>query len=137
MTKLNNRIEIVRVEESRRRHRAVLIDGRFAELAPRDIQVLGCLTGELGRVVTYKRLCSALGYSSHKGAHRHTLRQYISKLAAALAEHKLPYVIAVANHVGYALCEVSPQAKPPSPAKQAARKRNGLGRATGGAHRVR
>ena len=69
--------------------------------------VAECLLDNLGRAVSYKRLVTVIGRRSDDASSRHLLRQYISVLREMLVESKSPYVIAVAQEVGYCLCEIA------------------------------
>jgi hypothetical protein len=59
-----------------------------------------------GKVVQYDQLCSVLGYGSSQKA-RHLLQQYALRIKQKLAAKKAPYTLAVAHHVGYALCRIA------------------------------
>jgi DNA-binding XRE family transcriptional regulator len=69
--------------------------------------VAECLLDNLGRAVGYERLVTVIGRRSDDSSSRHLLRQYISVLREMLLESKSPYVIAVAQEVGYCLCEIA------------------------------
>jgi DNA-binding XRE family transcriptional regulator len=69
--------------------------------------VAECLLDNLGRAVSYERLVTVIGRKSDNPISRHLLRQYISILRAMLPESNSPYVIAVAQEVGYCLCEIA------------------------------
>jgi len=69
--------------------------------------VAECLLDNLGRAVSYKRLVTVIGRRSDNPTSRHLLRQYISVLREMLLESDSPYVIAVAQEVGYCLCEIA------------------------------
>jgi DNA-binding XRE family transcriptional regulator len=69
--------------------------------------VAECLLDNLGRAVSYKRLVTVIGRKSDNPTSRHLLRQYISVLREMLVEGRSPYVIAVAQEVGYCLCEIA------------------------------
>jgi len=69
--------------------------------------VAECLFDNLGRAVSYKRLVIVIGRKSDNPTSRHLLRQYISVLRAMLLDSNSPYVIAVAQEVGYCLCELA------------------------------
>jgi DNA-binding XRE family transcriptional regulator len=69
--------------------------------------VAECLLDNLGRAVSYKRLVTVIGRTSDNPTSRHLLRQYISVLREMLLESNSPYVIAVAQEVGYCLCETA------------------------------
>jgi DNA-binding XRE family transcriptional regulator len=69
--------------------------------------VAECLLDNLGRAVSYKRLVTVIGRRSEDSSSRHLLRQYISVLREMLLESRSPYVIAVAQEVGYCLCEMA------------------------------
>jgi hypothetical protein len=58
------------------------------------------LLDNLGRAVSYKRLVNVIGRKSDTP----TSRPYISVLRGMLLESNSPYVIAVAQEVGYCLC---------------------------------
>jgi len=66
-----------------------------------------CLLDNSGRAVSYKRLLTVIGRKSDNSSNRHLLRQYISTLRGMLLENGSPYIIAVGQEVGYALCEVA------------------------------
>jgi DNA-binding XRE family transcriptional regulator len=66
-----------------------------------------CLLDNLGRAVSYKRLLTAIGRKSDNSTNRHLLRQYIATLRGMLLENQSPYLIAVGQEIGYALCEVA------------------------------
>jgi hypothetical protein len=80
---------------------------RNQTLAP----LLACLADDLGCVIPYKRLCSAIGHKSARGPDLHVLRQYIRSLRGMLVAHKAPYVIAVVDNVGYGLCKITENAR--------------------------
>jgi hypothetical protein len=61
----------------------------------------------LGRAVSYKRLVTVIGRHSDNSSSRHLLRQYISVLREMLFADNAPYVTAVAQEVGYVLCELA------------------------------
>jgi DNA-binding XRE family transcriptional regulator len=87
----------------------LLIDGHRVN-ARRDTKqgaLLACLFADLGYVIPYKRLCSAIGRKSASWSDRHLLRQHVSFLRDRLLAHKAPYVIAVVPEVGYGLCEIA------------------------------
>jgi hypothetical protein len=65
-----------------------------------------CLLDNMGRAVSYKRLVAVIGRKSDDSSSRHLLRQYVSVLREMLLESNSPYVIAVAQEVGYCLCEL-------------------------------
>jgi DNA-binding XRE family transcriptional regulator len=69
--------------------------------------VAECLLDNLGRAVSYKRLVTVIGRKSDDSSSRHLLRQYVSVLREMLFADNAPYVIAVAQGVGYALCELA------------------------------
>jgi hypothetical protein len=69
--------------------------------------LLACLRENLGRVVPYERLCSCLGHESKRRMPKHLLRQYMTGIKHTLAAHDAPYVLTVAQNVGYALCKVA------------------------------
>jgi hypothetical protein len=69
--------------------------------------VAECLLDNLGRAVSYKRLVAVIGRRSDNSSSRHLLRQYVSVLREMLVADDVPYVITVAQEVGYALCEVA------------------------------
>jgi len=69
--------------------------------------VAECLFDNLGRAVSYKRLVTVIGRKSDNPTSRHLLRQYISLLREMLLKSNSPYVIAVAQEVGYCLCEIA------------------------------
>jgi len=69
--------------------------------------VAECLLDNLGRAVSHKRLVNVIGRKSDNPTSRHLLRQYISVLREMLLESNSPYVIAVAQEVGYCLCEIA------------------------------
>jgi DNA-binding XRE family transcriptional regulator len=71
------------------------------------VALFDCLFADLGYVVPYKRLCSAIGRKSETGSDRHVLRQYIRALRGILVTHKAPYVIALVHEIGYGLCEIA------------------------------
>jgi DNA-binding response OmpR family regulator len=73
----------------------------------RHVSLLACLRENLGRVVTYERLCSCLGHESKRRTPKHLLRQYMAGIKQMLAAHDAPYVLTVAQNVGYALCKVA------------------------------
>ena len=66
-----------------------------------------CLFDDLGYVVPYRRLCSAIGRKSTTRSERQLLRQYINLLRDMLLTHKAPYAIAVVHEVGYGLCRIA------------------------------
>jgi DNA-binding XRE family transcriptional regulator len=76
--------------------------------APSQIEAVAeCLLDNLGRAVSYKRLVTVIGRKSDNPTSRHLLRQYISLLREMLLKSNSPYVIAVAQEVGYCLCEIA------------------------------
>jgi hypothetical protein len=91
--------------EGGRKKLLLLVDGRSVEAPTAQIALLACLYNELGSVVPYRRLCSAIGHRSSRKMH--LLREHMRLVRRILAAHKLPYVLAVSQNVGYALCEVA------------------------------
>jgi DNA-binding winged helix-turn-helix (wHTH) protein len=89
----------------------VLINGHRADMRPKLAALLACLVGDLGRVVSYSRLCSAIGHKSARWSNRHVLQQYIRSLKGMLGTHQAPFAIAVVPEVGYALCEIAENAR--------------------------
>jgi DNA-binding XRE family transcriptional regulator len=69
--------------------------------------VAECFLDNLGRAVSYKRLVTLIGRKSDNPTSRHLLRQYISVLREMLLNSNSPYIIAVAQDVGYCLCELA------------------------------
>jgi len=99
-------IEIVR---DRRDETVFLyINGRHATAQPKMIALLAYLFDHLGHVITYKQLCSVLGYGGdhRREPSRRLLRQYAYEIKRTLTKYEAPYMIAVVANVGYALCEV-------------------------------
>jgi hypothetical protein len=91
--------------ERGRKELLLLVDGKSVKAPTAQIALLACLYNELGSVVPYKRLCLAIGHRSSRKVH--LLREYMRLLRRILAAHKLGYVLAVSQNVGYALCEVA------------------------------
>ena len=90
-----------------------LINGRRVNVGRAKLVALyACLFADLGYVVPYKRLCSAIGRKSEAGPDRHVLRQYIRWLRGFLVTHKAPYVIALVHEIGYGLCQIA-EKRPP------------------------
>jgi hypothetical protein len=69
--------------------------------------LLACLYDELGRMVTYERLCRVIGHQSCGERQIHILRQQMMFVRQLLTKHETRYFLAVAAGVGYALCEVA------------------------------
>jgi hypothetical protein len=70
--------------------------------------LLVCLYENMGCVVPYERLASALGCkSADPNGRRHVVRQHVVRAARVLAFHGAPYVIAAATNVGYGLCKIA------------------------------
>jgi DNA-binding XRE family transcriptional regulator len=69
--------------------------------------VAECLLDNLGRAVSYKQLIAVIGRKSDDSSSRHLLRQSVSVLREMLIADNAPYVIAVAQEVGYVLCELA------------------------------
>jgi DNA-binding response OmpR family regulator len=80
------------------------LNGKSVRTPRAQVALLACLYKELGRVVPYERLCLAIGHRSAQKT-QHSLRQHMLLLRQMLAAYKLPYVLAVAQNVGYALCD--------------------------------
>jgi DNA-binding winged helix-turn-helix (wHTH) protein len=98
--------------QSNVRNWALQIDDRLLPASARQLAIFECLHENLGMVVSYARLCSILGLLSDRGKDRHLLRQYIKLNNDMLEANKLPYVIAVVNDAGYALCRISERPAP-------------------------
>ena len=85
----------------------ISINGRRVKMSDRAAALLACLRNHRGRVVPYKRLVQILGYRSRHPAQLHVLRQYLMEVKRALAASRSPYVLAVAEGVGHALCPLA------------------------------
>jgi hypothetical protein len=109
-TKKRSDITIVRPvtgSKGGRNKALLLIKGRSVKVPQSQIALLACLHNELGRVVPYNRLCLAIGHQSTHATQLHILRQHINVVRRIVAAHRLPYVLAVSQKIGYALCEVA------------------------------
>jgi DNA-binding response OmpR family regulator len=87
------------------------INGEHVSAPATNVKLLAYLHKHLGQVVSFHRLCLTLGYPIVRDAERHILRQYITWMRQLLDEHGVPYRLAVARNVGYALCEIAPEGK--------------------------
>jgi hypothetical protein len=87
----------------------LLINEKHISAPDRHVALLACLYDNRGRVVPYKRLFSTLGYEGRRDVQKHLLRQYMAWIKRALSQHEAPYVLSVAQNVGYALCELAPE----------------------------
>ena len=99
----------IEVVQDRRDETVVLyINGCHAAAHPKMIALLDYLFNHLGKVITYKQLCSVLGcgYDHKRQLSRRLLRQYAYEIKRTLAKYEAPYMLTVAANVGYALCEV-------------------------------
>jgi DNA-binding response OmpR family regulator len=108
-------IRIARANGHRKEGRdalALYIGERRLEAPPAQIALLTCLHEHQGRIVPYEYLGQLLGYKTVGLQQLHVLRQHMFALKRALAAHEAPYVLAVAHHVGYALCGHIDQALP-------------------------
>ncbi len=90
----------------RGRRWVLVINGSSINATPKQARLLQCLYQHLGRVVSYKHLCRALGYRRFSAAHVHRIRQYVRWINGVFVEHSAPYAVAVVQDFGYALCEV-------------------------------
>ena len=91
----------------RLRKPALFINGDRVSASSRHVALFTCLRKNLGRVVPYERLFSCLGHESKRRMPKHLLRQYMASIKQMLAAHDAPYVLTVAQNVGYALCKVT------------------------------
>jgi DNA-binding XRE family transcriptional regulator len=80
---------------------------RKLRLNQTHLKLLACLLDNLGRVVPYQRLVSAVGHKSVRLPTLHILRQYTALLRGVLTRNKAPYLLAVAPESGYALCKIA------------------------------
>jgi DNA-binding response OmpR family regulator len=102
-------LEIIRTKPARgtRDKVRVGINGKSAQASETQAAILACIFTHLGRVVSYRRLGLILGYKTMGIKERHVLRQYMAWVKRTLTTHKASYVLTVANHLGYAMCEIS------------------------------
>jgi len=100
-------IEIVR--NGREATVFLYINGHHAAAHPKMIALLDYLFDRLGKVITYKQLCSVLGcgYDHRRQLSRRLLRQYAYEIKRTLEKYEAPYMLTVAANVGYALCEAA------------------------------
>jgi DNA-binding response OmpR family regulator len=82
----------------------ISINGRWVKMSDRAAALLACLQNHPGRVVPYRRMVEILGFRTMRSAQLHVLRQYVMEVKRALAASRSPYVLAVAEGVGHALC---------------------------------
>jgi DNA-binding winged helix-turn-helix (wHTH) protein len=86
----------------------ISINGRRVKMSDRAAALLSCLQKHRGRVVSYERLVQAtLGYRAMRPTQLHVFRQYVMEVKRALAASRSPYVLAVAEGVGHALCPLA------------------------------
>ena len=95
----------IMVKENRDGELFLSINGTRIDTSQTQIALLTLLLSSVGRVVPYKEICLVIGHSSIGLRQKHILLQYLSWLRRALAAHRVPYVLAVAPNIGYALCE--------------------------------
>jgi DNA-binding response OmpR family regulator len=86
---------------------ALFSNGDRVSASNRHVALLACLRENLGRVVPYERLFSCLGHKSKRKMPKHLLRQYMTWIKRTLSTHEVPYVLPVAQNVGYALYKVA------------------------------
>jgi transcriptional regulator with XRE-family HTH domain len=92
--------------EKRRYHsECLLIAGQSVRLSKTEAALLKCLHANLGRVVSYKRLCLVIRHSPEQDVTLRLLRQHLFAMKRRLMQCKSPYVLAVAHEQGYVLCE--------------------------------
>jgi DNA-binding response OmpR family regulator len=73
--------------------------------AGRQINLIECFLNHAGRVVPYETLSAAMQWHGTTERFRHCLRQYILQLRMIFRKEKVRAHFAVAEGVGYALCE--------------------------------
>ena len=71
----------------------------------RHTNLIECFLTHAGRVVPYETLSAAMKWGKADKRFRHCLRQYILQLRTNLRKEKVHAHFAVADSVGYALCE--------------------------------
>jgi DNA-binding response OmpR family regulator len=71
----------------------------------RHTNLIECFLTHAGRVVPYETLSAAMQWGAADERFRHCLRQYILQLRTILRKEKVHAHFAVAESVGYALCE--------------------------------
>jgi DNA-binding response OmpR family regulator len=84
----------------------LLVGNKRIELpAGKYLSLIECFLSHAGRIVSYKRLAAAMNWRGVGDRFRHCLRQYILQLRTVFRRAKVHAHFAVAEGVGYALCE--------------------------------
>jgi DNA-binding response OmpR family regulator len=105
----NNPLKILRRWPGQLQSRswALQVGNRLIPAGANQLTIFELLYENSGTVVSYARLYSVLRRPLNRGRY-HLLQEYIRRNVEMLETNKLPYVIAVASKVGYALCSVLP-----------------------------
>lgn len=74
-------------------------------VAERHIYLIECFLSDPGRVIPYETLGTVMKWGGRTGGFRHCLRQYVLQLRMILRKEKVHAHFAVAEGIGYALCE--------------------------------
>ena len=73
----------------------------------RTLKLLECLLAHRGRIVPYELISWVMDRSTHDDRSLHVLRQYILALKTLFRKERIAAYIAVAETVGYGLCELA------------------------------
>jgi len=90
---------------------ALQVGDRLIPAGANQLTIFKVLYENSGTVVSYARLYSVLRQPLSHGRY-HLLQEYIRRNVEMLETNKLPYVIAVVNDAGYALCRISERPAP-------------------------
>jgi DNA-binding response OmpR family regulator len=101
----NGRASDIKVSERPNGVLALYIRGRRVAAPQAQIRLLGCLSSNVGRLVSYEHLCFTLGHEHAQARERHILRTHIVGIKKTMNAQSR-YKITVAQDFGYALCEL-------------------------------
>jgi hypothetical protein len=87
------------------------IAGQRIQGSQKQIAILERLHRDFGHVVSYKELCQLVGRPMARAQDIHLLRQYFTWIKQTLRRHRVPFAVAVASDLGYALCETDSQSQ--------------------------
>jgi DNA-binding winged helix-turn-helix (wHTH) protein len=79
----------------------------ISALATRHIELIECFLNQSGRIIPYERLAATMKWRSTGKRFRHCLQQCIRQLKMILRKERVRAHFAVADDIGYALCEVA------------------------------
>jgi DNA-binding response OmpR family regulator len=101
----NGRARDIKVLKRANGELALYIRRQRVDAPQAQIRLLACLSSNVGRLVSYERLCFTLGHERAQARERHILRQYMVWVKQTMNAHSR-YRITVAQDFGYALCEL-------------------------------